>query len=33
MLTGDHLVQVPAKELYLNYVELTDLGYCTNFPG
>jgi hypothetical protein len=32
-LIGEDLVRVPAKDLDLNYVELTNLGYCTDFPG
>jgi hypothetical protein len=27
------MIRVPTKELDLNYVELRDLGYHTNFPG
>lgn len=33
MLIDECLVRVPTKELAMNYVELTDLGYCTDFPG
>lgn len=32
-LVDEHLVGVLAKELTTNYIELTNLGYHTNFPG
>ena len=33
VLTEGQVIRVPARELDMNYVELTDLGYHTNFPG
>ena len=33
MRIEEQVVRLPAKELDMNYVELTDLGYHTNFPG
>jgi len=32
-LIDSRVVRVPARELDVNYIELTDLGYCTDFPG
>lgn len=32
-LIEEQPVRVPATELVLNYVELTELGYQTDFPG